>query len=67
VSLRIKGMVGKSTDKLLIQIKDFNPRLHTKHWRMMDRQLKLKGQCLRLGTPQKSSEREAAQFSQNSL
>jgi hypothetical protein len=46
VVLRMKEKVAKSPDELLKWITNLNPELHTEHWRVLDRQLKLKGQRL---------------------
>lgn len=42
----MKEKVAKSPDELVKWVKGLNPGLHMEHWRVLDRQLELKGQRL---------------------
>jgi hypothetical protein len=46
VALRMRDKFAQTHDVLLKWNKNLNPGLHTKHWRMLDKQPELKGQKL---------------------
>lgn len=46
VALRTGDKLAQTNDELLKWIKNLNPGLHTEHWRILNKQLELKGQRL---------------------